>query len=221
MYENGLPRNLGELIGSDREREGLMRSLSALIVPYSLFYLLEKFMPILRTHSLKLIEETVNVTIRDSKRQTVPLSVPAMFDNPQSERRIFGTRAGALGLLETLYDYDRRVDAYVSALRYMTQNEIIVPDTLSSFEAQLGDFGLGADTIGRVTVTMEPQNGRLVFNRLQNMPAQWLPMERYTSAPATGKCMLPNDVDRDASKRTWSQPGRAWHRAPFRCRIAP
>jgi len=61
--------------------------------------------------------DTVVVTIKDGNSNSVSLYLPERMNNDQCERRIYGTRAGVIGMFKTLYSEERRIESYEEAIR--------------------------------------------------------------------------------------------------------
>ena len=105
--------------------------------------------------ALSIDSDIVATTIKDEKGNFINLYIPAIFNNDQCGRRIYGTPPAILGMFETLYYQKRPTDSYESVIR----DFCLQPQTADNESDQiincLSKAGIAKDGIDLITEFIE------------------------------------------------------------------
>jgi hypothetical protein len=94
--------------------------------------------------------DTVVVTIKDENNNSVSLYLPESMNNDQCGRRIYGTRAGVIGMFETLYSEERRTESYEAAIRELCMQPEASQSYISPLEKSLKSAGIASEDVNLV-----------------------------------------------------------------------
>ena len=94
--------------------------------------------------------DTVVVTIKDENNNSVSLYLPESMNNDQCGRRIYGTRAGVIGMFKTLYSEERRTESYEAAIRELCMQPEVSQSYISPLEKSLQSAGIASEDVNLV-----------------------------------------------------------------------
>jgi pimeloyl-ACP methyl ester carboxylesterase len=103
----------------------------------------------------EITNDVVSVTIRDERQAFVSLYIPLSLNNDNSERRLYGSPAGIVGMFETLHEHDRRVASYEAALRELALQPVLRRSPSALLIQKLQQAGVTVDVIQGVLELIE------------------------------------------------------------------